>query len=121
MNGFNGYRGIPSGTGETAADAGHPEIVAILKRKIEEEGPLPFWDYMKICLYHPEFGYYRREEPKIGRDGDFYTSSNLGSVMGEIIAGELLAFAESAPSGSPVEFVEFGGGTGRLARQALDA
>ncbi|MCY9588623.1 SAM-dependent methyltransferase [Paenibacillus chitinolyticus] len=121
MSGFNGRRGIPSSAGETAADAGHPEIIAILKRKIEEEGPLPFRDYMTICLYHPEFGYYRREETKIGRDGDFYTSSNLGSVMGEIIAGELLAYAVSVPAGRPVEFVEFGGGTGRLARHVLDA
>lgn len=47
---------------------------------------IPFSALMESCLYHPEGGYYMSSRPKIGKAGDFYTSSNVGSAMGEMIA-----------------------------------
>ncbi|MVO99389.1 SAM-dependent methyltransferase [Paenibacillus lutrae] len=84
-------------------------------------GLLTFRAYMEICLYEDSCGYYRREEPKIGRDGDFYTSAFVGRWMGEMIAQEVIRTMGPNGSARPVELVEWGGGTGRLARHVLDA
>ncbi|MFC4599396.1 class I SAM-dependent methyltransferase [Cohnella hongkongensis] len=83
---------------------------------------ISFYHYMSLCLYHPEFGYYRSGFPKVGREGDFYTSSSIGDVMGETLAGWLreAALARFGP-GAAVEVLDWGGGTGRLSRQMLDA
>ena len=35
----------------------------------------PFSQFMEWCLYHPTFGYYQTEDVRIGKEGDYYTSS----------------------------------------------
>lgn len=80
-----------------------------------------FYEYMHLCLYSPEHGYYMKESPKIGKDGDFYTSSNVGTVMGEILARFISRTARDAVAeGERVMLAEWGGGNGKLARQVLD-
>lgn len=79
---------------------------------------IPFRDYMNLALYEPEWGYYMRSRPKIGRDGDFYTSANIGGVMGEMIAREALKLSAS---GEPLRIAEWGGGTGAMALSVLEA
>lgn len=38
---------------------------------------------MECCLYHPQYGYYRnRDEERIGRRGDFFTSVSVGAGFG---------------------------------------
>ncbi len=82
---------------------------------------IPFHQYMTLCLYHPEFGYYRRGSLRVGREGDFYTSAYVGELMGEQLATELSRLAgEWFAEGEPVEVVDWGGGTGRLGRQMMD-
>jgi SAM-dependent MidA family methyltransferase len=82
---------------------------------------IPFHQYMTLCLYHHEFGYYVSGSSRVGRDGDFYTSANVGDLMGEQLASELLRLAgEWFQEGEPVEVIDWGGGTGRLGRQMLD-
>jgi len=87
-----------------------------------ELSAIPFHHYMSLCLYHPDFGYYRSGSSKVGRDGDFYTSAYIGDVMGERLASWLSeqAIARFGPE-EPVEVLDWGGGTGRLSRQMLDA
>ena len=48
-------------------------IVNRLRRKMAENyrGDLSFYEYMNDCLYDPDYGYYMRDVPKIGREGDF--------------------------------------------------
>jgi len=83
---------------------------------------IPFHQYMTLCLYHPDFGYYRSGETKVGPRGDFYTSSHVGEVMGERLAYKLAALArERFGEGRVVDVIDWGGGTGRLSRQMLDA
>ena len=41
---------------------------------------------MEICLYQDPDGYYRKNQIKIGKQGDFYTSSSIGTIMGEMVA-----------------------------------
>jgi SAM-dependent MidA family methyltransferase len=47
---------------------------------------MPFSRYMELCLYHPELGYYSRPAEKFGKGGDFYTSSDVHTVFGRLLA-----------------------------------
>ncbi len=82
---------------------------------------IPFRDYMSLCLYHPEYGYYRTGRIRTGREGDFYTSAYVGDAMGELLAERLAALAEERfPGAERVEVVDYGGGAGRLSGQMLE-
>ncbi|WP_281888155.1 class I SAM-dependent methyltransferase [Paenibacillus sp. YYML68] len=101
-------------------------IVALLRERISQEadGWLSFRDYMDLCLYEPSYGYYTSDRVKLGREGDFYTSSSLGGLLGESIAewisGAAAAVSDLTEARRPFTLVEWGGGDGRLARQLLD-
>ena len=47
------------------------------KRILEKGGILSFYDYMNIVLNDPDNGYYGSGKAKIGKDGDFVTSTSL--------------------------------------------
>ncbi len=115
------------------AQARHPSLHAAIaesvaaggKRGIGADGAelsaIPFHHYMSLCLYHPDFGYYRSGSSKVGREGDFYTSAYIGDAMGDSLARWLreVAFAHFG-TGETVEVLDWGGGTGRLSRQLMD-
>ena len=95
-------------------------LVDHLKARIRREGPISFHDYMEAVLYHPEFGYYNSNRNPIGREGDFYTSSDLDPIFGELLArkfGELAA--ELGIDTASFCIVELGAGRGLLARDIL--
>lgn len=82
---------------------------------------IPFVAFMDACLYDPAFGYYSVSKPKTGKEGDFYTSSSIGSVMGEMIADMFMKWAvEACPHDAPVLLAEWGGGSGKLASHLLN-
>ena len=97
-----------------------PPLVTHLRARIRNEGPLSFRDFMEEALYHPEFGYYNSTRNPIGRQGDFYTSSDLDPIFGKLLARKFAQMA-SALGVSPEAFtiVELGAGRGLLARQIL--
>jgi SAM-dependent MidA family methyltransferase len=91
---------------------------------------------MDVSLYHPELGYYARASQKTGRAGDFFTSVDVGPIFGELLAKQfaemwrLLAngvgcnFPQNRAKIAPdpgFDLVEAGAGSGRLARDVLDA
>ncbi len=43
--------------------------------------------FMERALYHPEYGYYRSEKPRLGREGDFFTSVSVGRSSGACSPG----------------------------------
>jgi SAM-dependent MidA family methyltransferase len=94
-------------------------LVSHLQDRIHKEGPISFRDFMAEVLYHPRFGYYTSGNP-IGRQGDFYTSSDLDPVFGKLLARKFAQMAE-AIGVVPNEFaiVELGAGRGLLAREIL--
>lgn len=47
---------------------------------------ITYADYMEVALYHPKKGYYMKDRQKIGKSGDFYTSSNVSDIYGKLIA-----------------------------------
>jgi len=106
--------------GRRIAEAGiagrHPAESGVPR---DEVRGIPFRDYMAMCLYDEEFGYYRSGEARVGREGDFYTSSHIGSLMGEMLAAYIARSA--ARLDLPARVMEWGAGTGRLAVQMMAA
>jgi SAM-dependent MidA family methyltransferase len=93
-------------------------LARVVAKRIASEGPIPFAEFMRACLYHPEFGYYSRKETT--RFADFYTSVDVHPIFGRLLARQLAEMWEVL--GRPAEFcaVEAAAGTGRLAAQVLD-
>jgi SAM-dependent MidA family methyltransferase len=93
-------------------------LARVLAERIRAAGPISFAEYMRECLYHPQFGYYSKVESR--RLPDFYTSVDVHPIFGRLLARQLAEMWESL--GKPREFiaVEAGAGTGRLAAQMLD-
>ncbi|SFS49693.1 class I SAM-dependent methyltransferase [Marininema halotolerans] len=75
---------------------------------------IPFARFMERALYHPEQGYYQRDRQKIGREGDFYTSTQVGDLFGIAIGRGLNILAQNFPLDQPWSVIEVGGGDGRL-------
>lgn len=89
-----------------------------LAERIRANGPISFAEYMRECLYHPQFGYYSKPESR--RFADFYTSVDVHPIFGRLLARQLAEMWDVL--GRPRRFVavEAGAGTGRLAGQILD-
>ncbi len=104
---------------------GHPELVAAIASEIATSGPLPFVRFMELALYHPQFGYYMRPPEsgteRIGWNGDFYTSSDVHSILGQALAKQAAQIDSLLGTPGPFTVVEMGPGKGLLARDFLTA
>lgn len=103
--------------------AGHPELVAAIASEVIASGPIPFARFMELALYHPELGYYMRSSKpaaeRIGRKGDFYTSSDVHPILGQALAKQAEQMDRLLGQPSPFSIVEMGPGKGLLARHIL--
>ena len=52
----------------------------------EKDYSISYSTYMNLVLYTEGHGYYMKEREKIGRQGDFFTSSNVSSVFAKTFA-----------------------------------
>lgn len=80
-------------------------------------------EFMDLALYHPQHGYYAAAARRSGREGDFFTSVDVGPLFGEMIAAqfdEMWAVLREAGA-ARFHVVEAGAGNGRLMRDILDA
>ena len=89
---------------------------ALIRRRIEEEGPIPFSDYMELCLNAPGLGYYTAGSGKFGPGGDFVTAPEISPLFGRSLAR---AFGEVLDLLGGGEVLELGGGTGAFAESCL--
>jgi SAM-dependent MidA family methyltransferase len=81
----------------------------------EQGGAIPFSLFMELALYAPGLGYYSGGAAKLGRDGDFTTAPEISPLFGATLARASAALmAQSGPN-----IIEFGAGTGKLARDVL--
>ncbi|MBY0122400.1 class I SAM-dependent methyltransferase [Bacillus sp. S/N-304-OC-R1] len=90
-------------------------------KKIILDHPLKrisYAEYMELALYHPEYGYYMREKAKIGREGDFITTSNISDIYGRLIAKWY--FKQMNMYKFPPFICEIGAGTGRFAKAFIE-
>jgi len=103
----------------------HPELVAAIASEIAQFGPIPFVRFMDLALYHPQSGYYMRPPEKgterIGWSGDFYTSSDVHSILGQALAKQARQIDALLGHPTPFTVVEMGAGKGLLARDFLAA
>ena len=80
-------------------------------------GQIAFSRFMELALYAPRLGYYSGGASKLGADGDFTTAPEITPLFGATLARVAAAIiAQSAP-----DIIEFGAGTGRLARDVITA
>ena len=90
----------------------------ILSGRIRDAGPIPFVEFMRECLYHPDHGYYSRTSSR--RFGDYYTSVDVHRIFGRLLARQLAEMWDVVGSPRPFVAVEAGAGVGHLAGQILD-
>ena len=97
-----------------------PELEAIVRRRIEAAGGIPFAEFMALSLYHPEFGYYMASRKRIGREGDFFTSSSVHALFGRLVCRQLRQMWDLLGRGT-FTVAEQGAGAGHLALDILNA
>ena len=85
---------------------------------IAATGPLPVNQYMAICLFDPEAGYYTSRQP-FGRDGDFITAPEVSQMFGELVAVWLRTAWDASGCPLPATFAEIGPGRGTLMKDIL--
>jgi SAM-dependent MidA family methyltransferase len=97
-----------------------PELLELIRSEIAGNGPISFARFMAHALYHPRYGYYTSGAVEIGPRGDYYTSSSVHSIFGEMIARQILQMrAALRPTDGRFQMVEMGAGHGTLARDIL--
>jgi len=103
-----------------AAGILHPmSVSSLLRARIEEEGPIPFEEFMRIALYHPDGGFFASVDVlRSVRGGDFLTSPEVSDAFGAAFGR--FVDREAARLGSPVTVIEVGAGSGSLLRPLLD-
>ncbi|MFW6316368.1 MAG: class I SAM-dependent methyltransferase [Cyanobacteriota bacterium] len=99
----------------------NPQLVQIIQEQINSspEHKITFADYMDLVLYHPQYGYYNAKDINIGKSGDFFTASSLGSDFGELLAQQFVEMWEILGKPSSFDLVEMGAGKGELANDIL--
>jgi len=88
-----------------------PAIRQALEQACDQNGLLGFNQFVKIALYHPEFGYYRSRRERIGRSAatDFFTASSLKRAFGPILMEASVGILKKAGlDPAQVEWVEIG-------------
>lgn len=100
------------------ADSDTP-IGRLLRERIRADGPITFAEWMQTALYHPRHGYYRRDRPTVGPDGDFLTSPEVHPIFGAAVACAAADAWERLGRPDPFRIVEIGPGTGALAESML--
>lgn len=106
----------------TADQRVHSErLCATVAQAIDSAGGwIPFDHYMQQVLYAPGLGYYAAGATKLGGDvtgGDFVTAPEISPLFAQALATQVDEFFRHAPA----RILEFGAGSGRLARDLLVA
>jgi SAM-dependent MidA family methyltransferase len=89
-----------------------------IARIIEATGPVSVADYMALCLFDPDHGYYTTRQP-FGADGDFITAPEVSQMFGELVAVWLFSAWTVIDRPSPVTLAEIGPGRGTLMKDVL--
>lgn len=93
-------------------------ILDELLLSIREKGRITFEDFMDTVLYHPEHGYYTSKKARIGKEGDYYTSSDVHKAFGTCIMRQIEEM-NAIIGRTPLHVVEVGAGKGLLCGDIL--
>src|SRR5882724_5047370 len=116
------HAGLPVPSPEAAA---HSErLCQLIAHVIAADGWIGFDRFMDLALYAPGLGYYTAGARKIGDSlagGDFITAPEISPLFGRAIATQVAQALAQVGSTTGGRLLEFGAGTGRLARDLLAA
>lgn len=95
-------------------------MLSYMKEKILERNSnmINYAQFMELALYHPKYGYYMKKGEKVGRKGDFITTSNISDIYGRLLAK--MYVKETRENGHFPVVCEIGAGNGRFAAAFID-
>ncbi len=88
----------------------------LLRKEIQEKGPLTQSRFMELALQHPLYGYYRSQEAIAH---DFITAPEISQVFGELIGAWVIDYYTKLKEPSRIDLVELGPGRGTLMADLL--
>jgi len=97
---------------------GSPPLLDEIRRLIAVSGPMPLAEYMRLCLTHPQYGYYINRDP-LGAGGDFITAPEISQMFGELIGLWMAAVWRQMGAPENLRVIELGPGRGTLMQDAL--
>src|SRR5437588_3995478 len=93
-----------------------PSLQQLIIDRIQREGPITFAGYMRMALYEPGYGYYVSGATRVGWEGDFYTSTDVGSFFANCMGRQLQQMWEQLGKPAPFSVLEQGAGRTDLAQ-----
>jgi NADH dehydrogenase [ubiquinone] 1 alpha subcomplex assembly factor 7 len=93
---------------------------AEIRARIARDGPMPVADFMALCLYDPQHGYYTSRLP-FGAPGDFVTAPEISQMFGELVAVWAVEAWLAMGMPAPVALIECGPGRGTMMADILRA
>ncbi len=88
----------------------------LIKQRIKSHGAISLADYMMLCLYHPEHGYYSQN---VALGQDFTTAPEVSQMFGEMVGIWCLITWQQMGSPKRVDLVELGPGRGVMMADIL--
>jgi NADH dehydrogenase [ubiquinone] 1 alpha subcomplex assembly factor 7 len=98
----------------------HSPLAGEIRRLIGTAGPMPIAEYMRLCLTHPQYGYYTTRVP-LGARGDFVTAPEISQMFGELIGLWLALVWQQLGAPQTVRLIELGPGRATMLIDALRA
>jgi len=97
----------------------HAENV-IKKAIVENNGKIPFDQFMNMALYEPGVGYYVSGTQKFGAGGDFITAPEISPLFSQCLAQQCAqVLDELKQENIQSDILEFGAGSGTMASHIL--
>src|SRR5579884_2526932 len=94
----------------------HTTLQQLIVERICDKGPITFAEYMHMALYEPGYGYYVSGPTRVGWEGDFYTSTDVGSFFANCMGRQLQQMWEQLGKPAPFSILEQGAGRNDLAQ-----
>jgi NADH dehydrogenase [ubiquinone] 1 alpha subcomplex assembly factor 7 len=93
-------------------------LETLLRKEIQEKGPLSQKSFMDMALRHPRYGYYRSQQPI---SHDFVTSPEICQAFGEIIGLWAIDCFHKLQQPDTISLIELGPGKGTMMADLLRA
>lgn len=97
-----------------------PNLTERLRERIEHEGPITFYEWMKAALYDERDGYYcRGDRVPQGREGDYRTAPEVSSLFAAAFAEYIAGLHTELKRPRSWTVLEVGSGSGQFAHGFL--
>jgi SAM-dependent MidA family methyltransferase len=93
---------------------------AEIRARIAAAGPMPVAEFMALCLYDSNHGYYNKRLP-FGAAGDFITAPEISQMFGELVGVWAAKAWMALGRPDPVALIEWGPGRGTMMKDVLRA